>query len=251
MPRQARQLSPTGIYHIMLRGINRQRIFEDVSDYSYFLECLRRVHNDCGVTVLAYCCMPNHIHLLLEESDEPISFPMKSLGIRYATWFNRKYDRVGHLFQDRFLSKPVVDDAYFQTVVMYIHFNPVVAGICTSPLDYRWSSRRMLEHSSSLVDLTRLNEIYPLDSLRANERMYEPSQHEDQPLLGRPCHADDCAWTLLCHTAGVSTGSEFQDLSRHKQQAAIQLLRAHRFPIRQISRLTGLSRYLIEKWDGQ
>ena len=249
MPRQARQLSTTGIYHIMLRGINRQRIFEDVVDYSYFLESLRHVQKDSGINILAYCCMTNHVHLLLEEGDESISVTMKRLGIRYASWFNRRYDRVGHLFQDRFASRPVTDDAYFQTVLMYIHFNPVVGGLCEGPLEYRWSSRPTLGRPSSLVNLSRLEELMPMDALIHNEAMYEPTEVPGEPALGSSRLTDDQAWTVLSHISGASNSADFQRLSRSVQQGAIRCLQFRHVSIRQISRLTGLNRNLIYRWS--
>ena len=109
MPRQARKESGTGIYHVMLRGINRQDIFEEQE---------------------AYCLMSNHVHLLLRERTESISISLKHLTVSYAAYYNKCYQRVGHLFQDRFKSEPVNDIEYFVTLLRYVHQNPVKAGIC-------------------------------------------------------------------------------------------------------------------------
>jgi len=252
MPRQPRQLSDTGIYHIMLRGINRQRIFEDDADYTYFLGCLRDVRDLSTSVILAYCCMPNHVHLLMEQGDEPVSTVMKRLGVRYATWFNRKYDRVGHLFQDRFLSRPVDSDPYLLMVVMYIHFNPVAAGICDQPTDYRWSSRFALGHPTSLIDLARLEQLLPTNAIAEAEDHYQPVPDPGDHLVGQSPdelhQTDDQAWQLVALASGTATGSEFQALALARQRAAVQTLRSWRVPIRQISRLTGLNRNLIYRW---
>jgi REP element-mobilizing transposase RayT len=163
MPRQERKKSGTGIYHVMLRGINRQDVFEDEEDYLQMIACLqgiaeRRDENGVPVEPLcilyAYCLMSNHLHLLVREQTEDISSVMKRLGIAYAYYFNKKYQRSGHLFQDRFRSEPVNTMEYFVTLLRYIHQNPVKAKIVPSPRDYLWSSFH--EYSGTSTSLPRL-----------------------------------------------------------------------------------------------
>ena len=113
MPRQARRQSESGIYHIMLRGINQQQIFEDEEDNQKFVEVLKDCKLISGFKVYAYCLMGNHIHLLLKAENENLEQIFKRIGARYVYWYNWKYRRRGHLFQDRFKSEPVEDDAYF------------------------------------------------------------------------------------------------------------------------------------------
>jgi len=138
MPRQARRESGTGIYHVMLRGINRQDIFEDKEDYVRMLTCLQQMleqYDDVGnhqpplCTFYAYCLMSNHIHLLLKTNQKDIGSTIKPLAVTYAMYYNNKYSRSGHVFQDRFKSEPVNDMAYFMTLLRYIHQNPLKAGI--------------------------------------------------------------------------------------------------------------------------
>ena len=142
MPRQERTKSGTGIYHVMLRGINKQDIFEDDEDYLQMTSCLQGLterYDENGVTVeplctiYSYCLMSNHLHLLIREQEEDISSVMKRLGVAYAYYFNKKYQRNGHLFQDRFRSEPVNTMDYFVTLMRYIHQNPLKAGLeCTA-----------------------------------------------------------------------------------------------------------------------
>ena len=138
MPRQERTKSGTGIYHVMLRGINKQDIFEDDEDYSQFLNILHALVNRCDeqghnlpphCTFYAYCLMTNHVHLLVRERNEHIGESIKRIGIAYARYYNHKYERNGHLFQDRFRSEPVNSIEYFMTLMRYIHQNPVIAGL--------------------------------------------------------------------------------------------------------------------------
>lgn len=152
MPRQARKKSSTNIYHIMLRGINRQEIFLDDRDRRHFIKYVKQVKKESPFILYAYCLMKNHVHLLIKESEVPIETVIKRIAIKYAIYFNGRYERCGHVFQDRFKSENVEDDRYFQTVYRYILRNPVKAGICADPGDYRWSSYGELFQPASWVD---------------------------------------------------------------------------------------------------
>ena len=138
MPRRARIESGTGIFHVMMRGINHQNIFEDEEDCWQFINTLDRVrmrYNDdgkpCGTNCIyyAYCLMGNHFHLLIRERDERVGETVKRIASSYVYYYNRKYGRDGHLFKERFKSEPVNDMSYFVTLLRYIHQNPVKAGM--------------------------------------------------------------------------------------------------------------------------
>jgi putative transposase len=155
MARQARQRCENGVYHIVMRGINRQDIFYDEDDYQRFMGTLERLKTD-KFEVYGYCLMSNHIHLLIHEKSEEIPQIMKRIGTSYAWWYNRKYQRTGHVFQGRYGSECVEDDEYLLTVIRYIHKNPVKAGMISEPEDYRWSSIQACysehEYPSKLTD---------------------------------------------------------------------------------------------------
>ncbi|HWP98071.1 MAG TPA: transposase [Syntrophomonadaceae bacterium] len=138
MSRQARILSRTNIYHIMLRGNQRQDLFHDDNDRWCFLNILQDKKVDSNSFLYAFCLMSNHIHLLLDASD--VAKLMRQVNTSYAVYFNRKYQLVGHLFQDRYRSEPIEDDRYLLAVARYIHNNPVNINIVGHPGDYRWSS---------------------------------------------------------------------------------------------------------------
>ncbi len=140
MPRIAREKSKSGIYHIMLRGANRQEIFHDDEDCLRFLETLEKYKRQTEIKIYGWCLMGNHIHLLFREGCEEISSTMKRIGVSFVWYYNWKYNTVGHLFQDRFKSEKVDQDAYFMTVIRYIHQNPVKAGLVKKPADWKWSS---------------------------------------------------------------------------------------------------------------
>ena len=104
-------MSDSCIYHVMLRGINRQDIFEDEEDFLRFLAVLKECKEISGYELYAYCLMANHIHLLIRTGKEPLDLIFKRLGSRFVYWYNLKYRRTGHLFQDRYRSEPVEDDS--------------------------------------------------------------------------------------------------------------------------------------------
>ena len=138
MARPIREKSGTGVYHVMLRGINRQDIFEDEEDYLQMTSILRGQtdrYDDKGLRLpplcifYAYCLMSNHVHLLIQEREEYISEVVKRIGVTYAHYFNKKYERNGHLFQDRFRSEPVDSIEYFVILLRYIHQTGVSFGV--------------------------------------------------------------------------------------------------------------------------
>ena len=112
MPKTARRKCESRIYHVMLRGINRQQIFEDREDYEKFLSVLKGVKLISGFKLYAYCLMGNHIHLLIKEEQEGLDQIFRRIGSRFVYWYNAKYDREGHLFQDRYKAEPVDCEEY-------------------------------------------------------------------------------------------------------------------------------------------
>jgi len=140
MPRGSRKKSETGIYHIMLRGSNRQEVFHDDEDCISFLRTLEKCKKKAEIKVYGWCLMGNHIHLLLEEGNEEISISMKRIGVSFVWYYNMKYETTGHLFQDRFKSENVETEEYLFTVIRYIHQNPVKARIINKVVEWKWSS---------------------------------------------------------------------------------------------------------------
>lgn len=140
MPRGAREKSESGIYHIVQRGTNKQDIFHEDGDRIRYLETLKRFKIRDAYRVLGWCLMDNHIHLLLQEGTEELASIMKRIGVSFVSYYNKKYNTVGHLFQGRYKSEPVEHDPYLLTVIRYIHQNPVKAQIVKNPGDWKWSS---------------------------------------------------------------------------------------------------------------
>lgn len=140
MPRQPRVWYPGATYHIMQRGVRKDSIFILENDFFRFLQLLKKAAEDFHCIIHAYCLMTNHYHLLLETSDQEIWKFMKGFPQRYAYYYNKQYNFQGHLFEGRYRSCLVTDDAYFLQTGRYIHLNPVKARIVENPQDYKWSS---------------------------------------------------------------------------------------------------------------
>ncbi|MBO1511914.1 REP-associated tyrosine transposase [Metabacillus bambusae] len=140
MARQNRICFPGAAYHITARGNNKNTIFHDERDYYMYLEYVKETNSRYPFLLHSYCLMPNHLHLQIETPQESISKIMKLIQMRYAMYFNKRYSLVGHVFQERFGSKLILNASYFMTVNRYIHLNPVKANIVKKPEDYKWSS---------------------------------------------------------------------------------------------------------------
>jgi REP element-mobilizing transposase RayT len=130
------------LYHVITRGNNRQAIFKDEEDHRKFLALLEREKQRHPFYLYAYVLMTNHVHLLLERQDEPLSRVMQRVLTGYARYWNRKYRKVGHLFQGRYKAMLCQKEAYMSELVRYIHLNPVRAKLVRRAEDYRWSSHR-------------------------------------------------------------------------------------------------------------
>ncbi len=115
MPRKPRAISESNIYHVVIRGADRQQMFEEKNDYDKYLDILSYYKKECQFEIYAYCLMSNHVHLLIHTSNTPLATVFRRINTRYAVWFNMKYDRTGFLQQGRYYSEPVNDERYLLT----------------------------------------------------------------------------------------------------------------------------------------
>lgn len=159
MTRSLRSYSFSKIYHIIFRGLNKQNIFYDDQDKRVFLKKLIDVKKEFYFQIFAYCLMINHVHLVIKVEDEFLSSGMKSLLIRYSSYFNRKYERIGTFVQDRFKSKNIENSKYFLDVCRYVHRNPENALVCKTQ-DYEWSSYKEYIGKSKIVDKEELMKYF-------------------------------------------------------------------------------------------
>ena len=168
MPRQRRKIGLSKIYHIIARGNARKNIFLDDEDKSKFMQIITNKKKKNEYTLYAYCLMNNHLHLLLKEEEDNISRIMRRINTAYAYYFNKKYNRVGHVFQNRFRSEPVEDDRYLISLIRYIHNNPVKAKIVNQPYQYKWSSCSLyLKEQKSIIDKEEILKFFSPDKAKA------------------------------------------------------------------------------------
>ena len=242
MPRAARQRSSTDIYHVILRGINRQQIFYDEEDYGYFIHLLYRFRDTSHYEIYAYCLMGNHIHMLLRTYEEPLERIFRRIGAAFVYWYNLKYQRAGHLFQDRFKSEPVEDDKYFLTVLRYILRNPVKGGICQTPQEYPYSNAKEFFQGKQ-KDLPYPVRGRELEDFIAQDQDDNCMEISESVQSGMP---DSKAGELIRKEFGGQAPVITAE-NRASVQRSIRILTGKGLSIRQICRLTGISKSIIER----
>lgn len=251
MPRQARARSEVGIYHLIIRGINKQNIFEDAKDRQKFIEKLGYYKVISGYLVYGYCLMDNHIHLLLGEGKEMIGKVIQRISSSYVRWYNQKYDRCGHLFQERFKSEAVEDEAYFLTVLRYIHQNPIKAGV-TRTLDvYPWSSYLQYVSTPEMVDVDFALGIFSDNQEIAQKLFCEYSKEETivacLEYQEKVVLSDNEVLKYLREMQVVSI-SQLQQLTKAERDEVLRSLKEREgVTIRQLARITGISKSVIDR----
>ncbi|MFH2129672.1 MAG: transposase [bacterium] len=142
MARKPRIHLKGAVYHVMLRGNDGQQIFFDIADYNYFEKLVAEGIGRFQHRIHGYCWMPNHVHMIVEVNQIPLSKIMQNLSFRYTRWINKKQNRIGHLFQGRYKAILIDADTYLLELVRYIHLNPVRSGLIDRPDLYHWSGHR-------------------------------------------------------------------------------------------------------------
>ncbi len=236
----------------MLRGLDRVQLFYDDEDSEHFLERLAHYQAACGFVVYAYCLMGNHIHLLLKESSTGLSQDIKRLATSYAHWFNKKYERSGYLFQNRFKSEAIQSDEYLLEALRYVLNNPVKAGL---PITH-WSSYSDYvgeeQTASSLTETSFVLEMFSSDKKKAKELLEEflHSKTADERkyldvATGRLRDAE--AISLICKTAQVKSCVDLATQEKEERDYVLAQLKEKGLTIRQIARLTGINRGIVQK----
>jgi len=139
MARKERITYP-GFYHVINRGVERRNIYYEDDDFDFFMELLSKLSEFYNISIHSYCLMTNHYHILMETREKNISKAMQFLNDKYAKYFNKKYNRTGHLWQGRFASYYLYDDVHFWYVSKYIERNPIEANMVKSIDSYKHQS---------------------------------------------------------------------------------------------------------------
>ena len=169
MARRPRVFAPGLLYHVIVRGNQRRQTFRADDDYKVYLDRLDKYRAQCRVRIYAYCLMPNHVHLLVESGAIPLAKFMQGLQQSYTQYFNRRYRKVGHLFQGRYKAIICERDKYLQALIRYIHLNPVRAKLATRPERYRYSGH----HSYLNPGTAKIVETAPILKLMGGKKGYE------------------------------------------------------------------------------
>ena len=178
MPRKAREKSHESIYHIMCRSISEIKLLKDEEDKLKYIELIKKYKNLHKFNIYSYCFMDNHLHLIIDSNGADISEIMHGINFSYAGYFNKKYKRHGHLFQDRFKSKIIATDGYLMAASAYIHNNPTdIEGYGSCPEEYIYSSLAVYLGLRSdpfeLVESTFVLSMFGSNLKQARERYYE------------------------------------------------------------------------------
>jgi putative transposase len=151
VPRGCRSDLPDGVYHVTARGTGGVMVFVDDYDRAVFVRHLRKTARLFSLEMIAWCLMGTHFHLIVDSSREQLSYAMHRLAGLYAQGFNRRHGRRGHLFEERFSARVIVDEDHLWRAINYVLENPVSAGLCRDWRDWTWSWS-VLDERSFLVE---------------------------------------------------------------------------------------------------
>ena len=257
MARQARKKSESGIYHVMLRGSERRPVFLNDEDKQRFVEIILQKKQGSACRLYAFCILDNHVHMVFQEVRQPLDTLMKRIGVTYAAYFNKKYDRIGPVFQDRFRSEAIEDEPYLLSVIRYVHNNPVkLAGDFT--INYPWSTYSWyMGYRPDAVLLPEMEETLHLFSanrhralqlfsefhLQEEERQFlevaatKKANEDPQELIA--AYLQSRQWMLadLCKNENLSAAVELVKM----------LLASGGVSGRQIAQMTGINRERVRK----
>ena len=247
--RAQRQLSPVDLYHVIARGTGRQNIFEDDADRKKFLELCAGALGNYEVELYAWCLMSNHVHLVIHAPMQRLAEFMKSLCGQYARYFNKKNERSGHLFQERYKSEAICDEQYLLTVVRYVHNNPAKAGICSAQ-DYPWSSYAEYIQKPKLcctdLVLDLIGGASEFENFQLNDAAFDGCI--DIAIGTRVALLNDDKATQMAKDAlGHDVFVRLKELNRNERNSALITLKQLGFSIRQVERLTGISRGIVAR----
>ena len=261
MARKARVRARSGVYHVVMQGVRYRDIFLDDEDYGMFVELLRKTRtseDEEGGTLInyelyAYCLMNDHLHLLLKEGRESVSKVVGRIATAYSHYFNNKYDRDGAIYRSRFASEPVEEAGKFSIVLRYIMQAPTRLSRVEDLDDYEYSSwREYMGLVPADKCICEVREEYRLLEPEELRRMLEVPLQRGESCLGprrnvlhRP--SDKQVMVMIHELTGASTISEFMHQPYSNCLLALTDLRKKGASVRQLERLTGIGRGIIQR----
>lgn len=243
--RKRRQYSKTGLYHTVIRGVNKQNIFLDQNDKRFFIALIKRFSKKYTIQIHSYCLMDNHVHMVLGDANMALSVFMQVVSSVYARYFNRKYDRIGHLYQDRFLSEVIENNGYLVVACRYVIQNPERALICNTN-EYKWSSYASYKNKNSFVcrklllsHFGNLKKLYEYLSVMGREKCIDISL--------RPSEKEKDYIDRIKICLQVDNPKLPPDIPMHELYTKLRRLKNKGFSIRVISRVTGIDKHIVAR----
>ena len=251
MPRKERTKSKNDIYHIMIRGVNKKIIFYDNKDKEKFLQLITYYKSKYFTEIYAYCLMDNHVHLLI-KSENNINKFMQCIETVYAMYFNKKYKRVGHLFQDRYRSIAIENDKYLLECIRYIHKNPVKAKI-SSMENYKWSSYNEYIGKSRIINSKYILSFFLIGNNKTaitNYINYMNKYNISEDIKNLKIEDkinDKDAIELIEKCFKLNINNIKKNNATDRNSTISKMLMLDILSISQISRITGINRNIIRK----
>lgn len=255
MPRLPREYSDSKVYHIIIKGIDDGDIFYDNEDKQVFKEKMKLTKDKFKYKIYAYCLMNNHVHLVIDATDDILSKAMQGLSIRYVHYFNHKYNRKGPLIQERFKSKRVENHRYFLEVCRYVHRNPEKAKI-EKTNQYNWSSYKEYIYKEELINKQVLLHYFSNDLdqfiiyTNKKENIEEVMNYADFELI--PKLSDEELINIIMKKISLKTPKEIISYFKNKNNR-IQLKELkdiYKVNKTQLARITRVNSKLIDKiWN--
>ena len=261
MPRQPRKLCESKIYHVMIRGNDRNDIFIDEEDKIKFIDIVCEKNKEKQFILYGFCIMDNHAHLVLNEDKDKLDKLMKRINTSYAYYFNKKYKRIGHVFQDRFKSETIDNDKHLLCAIRYIHNNPIKACMKENLYEYRWSSynyyinrkcymKNMVEKDFVLKIFSksedRAIELFKEFSIQKNENKF--IEFDDKINTESEININDATEYIEEYlTSNNQTISTLKDKNNRLVLIEIikQLKNKDKLSIRQIANLLGIDKNIV------
>ena len=251
MPRTSRKRSESGFYHVTLRGNGKQNLFESDKDRTAFMEAVRSSFTQGGISLVAWCLMDNHVHMIIDDPINGISRTMQRVTSAYAMHFNRTFGHTGHVFEGRYGSVPIRDDEQLLAAVRYVHDNPR-KGMGIAPENYPWCSygeyaTGVSRYADVVILLDMLGGIPGFVSFSEQETTdrYRPAFRKYAAEDERKALAHDVLESFGCTASGV------KELPRSTRDQVLKALCDNGLTVKYVQRLTGIGEWTIRNAAGR
>ena len=257
MPRIAREnlKTITTTYHIIIRGVNKQDLFFDDSDKEKYKKIVKEAKEKFEIKVQLYVMMSNHVHIVIQDEKEKMSNFMHKICSTYAMYFNKKYERVGHLFQNRFKSIEVVEESHLLNLIKYIHSNPCKEKMSVGP-EYKWSSymdyigksKIKIADTDFILSLFGENKEKALDNfIKYNKEFDEKSYFEIELMCDKKL-SDEEAAKYISKVFGLENVLQINSFNKEIRNSYIcKIAKIKGIYIEQIARILGISKRNIAR----